>query len=67
MWVAPADGEPVRFLETAFREHSAVISPDGRFLALVSDDSGRNEVYVHSYPDAQRRWTISSAGGTEPA
>jgi len=41
-------------------------SPDGRFLALVSDESGQNEVYVHAYPDAHRRWTISSAGGTEP-
>ncbi len=66
VWIAPEEGEPVRFLETPFHEHAAVFSPDGRFLALVSDESGQNEVYVHAYPDAHRRWTISSAGGTEP-
>ena len=40
MWIAPEEGEPVRFVETPFHEHAAVFSPDGRFLALVSDESG---------------------------
>ena len=48
VWIAPEEGEPVRFLETPFHEHAAVFSPDGRFLALVSDESGQNEVYVHA-------------------
>ena len=40
------------------------ISPDGRWLAYTSDESGRNEVYVRPYPDVKsRRWTVSTNGG----
>ena len=41
-------------------------SPDRRWLAYVSDESGRPEVYVQSFPGPGGRWLISSDGGTEP-
>ncbi len=41
-------------------------SPDGHWLAYNSDESGRNEVYVTSFPDGQKRVQISNAGGVEP-
>lgn len=47
-------------------EHSPAFSPDGRWLAWVSDESGRDEVYVAPYPDAGPRVTISTQGGTDP-
>ena len=60
-------GEPRVLLGTRFIEAQADISPDGRWLAYVSDESGRFEVYVRSYPDLERKWQISSDGGVEPA
>jgi len=42
-------------------------SPDGRWLAYISDESGRSEVYVQPYPGPGGKWQISTEGGTEPA
>ena len=47
-------------------ERSAVLSPDGHWLAYVSDESGRREVYVRPFPGGDGRWQISSEGGIEP-
>ena len=52
-------------LETAFNEHSPMFSPDGRWLAYVSDETGREEVYLRPYPSEGKR-PISTEGGTEP-
>ena len=43
-----------------------MFSPDGRFLAYVSDESGRSEVYVRSYPEGDQKWSVSADGGQEP-
>ena len=43
-----------------------MFSPNGRWLAYVSNDSGKNEVYVRSFPGPGGKWPISSEGGTEP-
>ena len=43
-----------------------MFSPDGRWLAYVSDESGRPEVYVQPYPGPGGKWQISTEGGTEP-
>ena len=43
-----------------------MLSPDGRWLAFVSDRSGRNEVYARAYPDGASDFQISAGGGTEP-
>ena len=53
--------------DTAFGEINPALSPDGRWLAYASNESGRFEVYVRPYPDVNaRRWQVSQAGGTEP-
>ena len=48
------------------QEGQSQISPDGRYLAYASDESGRFEVYVQSFPTAIHRWQISSGGGADP-
>ncbi len=66
--VVPLTGDvkPVSFRVTRFREAQPRFSPDGRFIAYVSNESGRNEVYVQTYPGPGRTWQISTAGGTDP-
>jgi Tol biopolymer transport system component len=59
-------GEALPFVNTPSDEHSPYFSPDGRWLAYVSDESGRCEVYVESYPRREGRWIISAGGGKEP-
>jgi Tol biopolymer transport system component len=60
------DRKVVPFPGTSFKEGAAQFSPDGRWLAYVSDESGRNEIYVQPYPGPGRKWQISTEGGTEP-
>jgi serine/threonine-protein kinase len=58
--------EPV--VQTPFSEFAAVVSPDGRYLAYQSNESGQFEIYVRPYPNVNEgRWQISTAGGTSPA
>ena len=58
---------PEIFLATPFDEHTGMISPDSRWLAYVSNESGRDEVYVTRFPKpGGGRWPISTEGGTEP-
>ena len=53
-------------LETRADEVGAALSPDGRFVAYQSDDSGRPEVYVRGLQTSAGRWQVSNAGGEEP-
>ena len=53
-------------LDSRFDERAPGISPDDRWLAYVSDETGRDEVYVRPFPEGSGRWLISAAGGTEP-
>ncbi len=48
-------------------EYSPMLSPDGRWLAYVSNEDGRYEVRVTSFPEVRERWRISTEGGAEPA
>ncbi|MFN2386808.1 MAG: protein kinase, partial [Thermoanaerobaculia bacterium] len=68
IWVFPLEGKrtPRPFLETPFNERAARFSPDGRWLAYISNESGRDEVYVQPFPGAGGKWQISTSGGTEP-
>jgi serine/threonine-protein kinase len=51
-----------------FDEYTPAVSPDGHWLAYVSDESGREQVFVRPFPDAGRsRLQVSTAGGTQPA
>jgi hypothetical protein len=54
------------FLHTPFFEGGGVVSPDGLFLAYVSNESGRNEIYVRTFPRSEGKWPISSEGGVQP-
>ena len=53
-------------MTTPFNEFQAQISPDGRWIAYASDESGRWEVYVQSFPELGAKRAISSGGGSEP-
>ena len=46
---------------------AASFSPDGRFLAYCSGESGASEVYVRSFPEGDRKWRISTNSGAQPA
>jgi serine/threonine-protein kinase len=69
VWIVNADGPPSPrpFVVTPSSEKEAVFSPDGRFLAYVSDESGQFEVYVRPFPGPGTRVQVSTNGGTEPA
>jgi serine/threonine-protein kinase len=65
--VQPADGSPARpYAATSADETAARFSPDARWVAYTSDESGRAEVYVDAYPQPGRRRMISSGGGVHP-
>lgn len=57
----------IPYLSTPADEIAASFSPDGRWVALVSIESGRGEVYLRSYPNPSSRVQISTGGGREPA
>jgi serine/threonine-protein kinase len=61
------DGAPVPVAASPFTELHPALSPDGRWLAYTSNESGINEVYVRPFPDAEGgRWQVSNGGGSEP-
>ena len=60
------DRQPRTFIATPYDEGSGVFSTDGRWVAYTSDESGRNEVHVAAFPDASRRYRVSSGGGSHP-
>jgi Tol biopolymer transport system component len=60
-------GEPAPFLNESFFETGAMVSPDGRWVAYVSRESGRGEVYVRPFPGPGAKSTISNGGGWHPA
>lgn len=59
-------GSPETLLATPFEERAPAVSPDGTWLAYVSNESGRDEVYVRELAAPNRTWTVSTSGGTEP-
>jgi len=61
------DSTPVDLVASPFSEMHPVVSPDGRWIAYASDESGAFEVYVRPFPNTQGgRWQVSSGGGIEP-
>lgn len=61
-----ADERVHPFVRTRFNEYAPALSPDGRHVAYVTDESGRAEVVVVSFPDATGKRQLSTEGGTEP-
>ena len=61
-----AGGVPRPLVQTPFDDSEAQVSPDGRWLAYVSDESGQSEVYVRRFPTGDGKWLVSRDGGVEP-
>jgi Tol biopolymer transport system component len=67
LFVLPAaGGTPYAFANTPFREMTGQFSPDGRWVAYTSDESGRVEVYVVPFPGPGGKWQVSTGGGDHP-
>lgn len=68
LWVKPAaPGQaPYAFISTQFGEAFGEFSPDGKWMAYVSDESGADEVYVTAFPSGQGKVRVSSSGGLFP-
>jgi Tol biopolymer transport system component len=68
LWVLPMTGDmtPYPYLETPYEETHAQFSPDGRWVAYASVESGKPEVYIQSFPIGGGKWQVSTAGGDQP-
>ena len=68
VWVLPLQGDhtPHAYLATPFSESDAHFSPDGKWVAYTSDESGRPEVYVQRFPDSRDKLQVSTRGGVSP-
>jgi Tol biopolymer transport system component len=67
MLISLDEGQEIEtFIGTEFAEDNAKFSPDGRWVAYTSNESGRGEVYVVPYPEPDGKWQVSSVGGGEP-
>lgn len=66
LWLLPTTGDrkPAPFLRTAFDELQGQFSPDSKWIAYTSNESGRQEIYVQGFPAGGARWLVSSGGGT---
>jgi eukaryotic-like serine/threonine-protein kinase len=68
LWILPTFGsrQPRPFLESRFIKDEPRFSPDGQWVAYNSNETGRWEVYVTSFPDAQQKFPVSTTGGIQP-
>jgi hypothetical protein len=64
--VPESGGQPKTFIETRGSERTGQISPDGKWVAYASTESGDWEIYVTTFPNAVGKWQVSRGGGTEP-
>jgi dipeptidyl aminopeptidase/acylaminoacyl peptidase len=64
---ANGDRKPYPVLKAPFVQVQGHLSPDGRWIAYSSAESGRREVFVQNFPPAGGKWQISTTGGEEPA
>jgi len=64
--LSTSGGKMTRFLATKTSESNGQISPDGKWVAYASNESGDWEIYVTTYPTAAGKWQVSRGGGTEP-
>jgi Tol biopolymer transport system component len=68
IWGMPmtGDGKPMALIQTPPDESEARLSPDGRWIAYVSNESGVDQVYVRSFPASGSLWQVSTSGGAHP-
>ncbi len=67
-WILPMAGskKPYAFLHASFPEGMPVFSPDGHYMAYVSNETGRFEIYVRRFPGPSGKWQVSAEGGIDP-
>ncbi|HKJ81763.1 MAG TPA: protein kinase [Ignavibacteriaceae bacterium] len=68
LWIIPmfSDKKPFPYLHTKFNEGLGCFSPDGKWIAYVSDETGSPEVYIQSFPEPGKRYVVSTKGGSYP-
>jgi len=69
LWLLPmagSGGKPTPYLTTSADEREPSFSPDGRFIAYASDESGSGQIYVQPNPPTGQKWRVSNAGGMWP-
>jgi serine/threonine protein kinase len=60
------DGKPYPLLNSEFDENAAFFSPDGHWFAYTSNETGRLEVYIQTFPQTGGKWLVSNGGGAQP-
>ena len=60
------DGEAEAVVKTAASEYEPTLSPDGEYVAYISDETGQREVYITSFPDGRGKWQASTNGAVRP-
>jgi Tol biopolymer transport system component len=68
IWALPTEGDrqPFPLLQTEFNEQQARFSPNGKWFAYISDESGAQQVYVQSFSAPGTKWQVSTRGGDQP-
>jgi Tol biopolymer transport system component len=68
LWVLPLSGDrkPFPFLQLKGNQDWGRFSPDGRWIAYTSNESGKNEIYVLPFPGLGERWQVTTGGGLSP-
>jgi len=68
LWLLPlfGDQKPTPFIQTEFSEGQGRFSPDGRWVAYISNESGSFQVYVQNFPSSGGKWQVSTNGGAQP-
>src|SRR5262249_28791438 len=68
IWLAPVSGggQPKPLIQTSFGEYNAIVSPDGRWVAYLSNEGGTDDVYIQSFPATGHKVRVSSSGASEP-
>jgi hypothetical protein len=68
IWTVPliGDHKPVPIIQTEFAEQAAQVSPDGKWIAYQSDETGRPEIYIKPFPTGTGKWQVSTEQGVFP-
>jgi Tol biopolymer transport system component/DNA-binding winged helix-turn-helix (wHTH) protein len=68
LWLVPLapPRQPIPLAQTEFSERYAQFSPDGRWIAYTSDETGRTELYLQTLPPSGARWQVTTSGGDSP-
>lgn len=68
IWVLPLEGDrkPWLYFQSPGEDRQAVFSPDGKYIVYSSEESGRSEIYVQTFPASADKWPVSTNGGSSP-